>query len=270
MDNEVAVFNVTLPKREFAILKKTASVSDIGSGEMHIKYYEDTSREHVFQIRSIIEYLKETNFNNLYPGYNFNKSLKSLKIDNNGYPDINPDEILDGLNTNLKNYGNDDIFYENNEIFPLILLQSNNKNFNFLKIYSDIAQLNLKNISKIDGHPINKLFDQYQLLYYLIFYPTMMKLENMGIHYDDNTCINHIITTISKVYKNKNVDTIYDKSYLENILKHYNYLNNIIGNHDNNHYYKKRDDYDEEDIDLFDIGYYYKTKNATMSVKING
>jgi len=136
------VIRVTLPDKEFITLKRSSNFRGLGTGEMKIQYFGDSVQEYFGQIERIVENLKEIDFNKIYSGYNFTEELKKLKINVKSYPTINVDKILNGIDTNLYNYYDYDIFYNNSELFPIFLIQSN-KNFNLIETYSVISSLKM-------------------------------------------------------------------------------------------------------------------------------
>ncbi|OUM63095.1 Non-catalytic module family DOC2 [Piromyces sp. E2] len=160
--------------------------------------------------------------------------------------------MFKSVDTNINNYSDFDIFYNNSEVFPLFAVQSS-KVFNLIDIYSTMAKLNMADFSKINRSTKEIIFKQYESLYYLVFGPTIFKMGGDNVDSLDEKCLKHVSETYAKVIKSNKIDSNLNNK-LKTILDEYNYLKNNsnsyeeydYNNNDDNYSYNYNNDYNND------------------------
>jgi len=118
-------------------------------------------------LKKFLEVITNLNFVELYPGYNFNEILSQLKINKEGFSNIDCAEVLKGFQTLENNFNHLNLI--NDTILNKYLLEYN-KAFNISNIiyvfknilkHSSDEQLNIYNKIKLFFEPVEK----YDVIY---------------------------------------------------------------------------------------------------------
>jgi len=90
-DNEVPNFKLTLPEEEFINFKNSANMGTVINNKINIiqRLYPT--------IRGFVEFLSNFHFSDVFPGYNFAEIFPELNIDEEGYANIDTEEIMKEL-----------------------------------------------------------------------------------------------------------------------------------------------------------------------------
>ncbi|ORX77672.1 hypothetical protein BCR32DRAFT_295493 [Anaeromyces robustus] len=163
-DNEVGTLRITLPEKEFDTFKSIMkSYDDENENEDEDDYddydendfenYELIENEKITfnsleeiissikqDITEKLQILKKGNYNEIYPGYNFQENLSELKINKNGYPQFNLEEILKNYDFNVNHYEN--FFLDDYDKIQIHIYKSNSK-FSLNKILMKLSTLNV-------------------------------------------------------------------------------------------------------------------------------
>jgi len=133
LDNEVAVIRVTLDDISFSQLKDRADFKGLQSPRQNLTDSFNLVRERVTYVLDGFN----MNYTEWLPGFDLKKELPELNIGDDGYPHLNYDEIIAGMDFNIRNYIDFDFVNDNLELF---IYQSNPK-FNITKINNKINDL---------------------------------------------------------------------------------------------------------------------------------
>lgn len=202
-------------------------------------------------IKDTLKQLKECNFTQVYPTYNISEKIPILNIDKNGYPNFEIDKVFNGFDLNINNYISETS--ENNfENIELLILQSN-KSFNLLEILLTMANLEMSEEPEIDSD----LYYVIQDFKYVVqmddgSYAFMDSLNN-----DDNIQ-NEFTDSYETIFYDNDENFIDDPNYnIDDIDNDTKYINSYNNKNNNNN-------------GFFGTFPEFKTKNATMIVKLNG
>lgn len=142
-----------MPEEEFNIMKKAADMND--NINDYNSYEKDVTTNAIEKVTKYIDNIKNINFKEVYPGYDFDKILPELKIGEDGYPTYNVYEVLNGF----------DFYPENsNDLLPNELSNyviESNKDFNLFRITEICSTLKMSDF--FDEEEINKLFNLEEL-----------------------------------------------------------------------------------------------------------
>jgi hypothetical protein len=130
-DNEVAVFKVTLPDEDFALLKKKALFPGLTPAVSNLTLELESSKPFFEWIFTPIN----LNFTEAFPDINVKEEFSGFHIGQDGYPNIN--EIMADLNLDAKNYIDFDFAHEN--IFINILMQGK---YNYIELFQKLEAMN--------------------------------------------------------------------------------------------------------------------------------
>ncbi|OUM63343.1 hypothetical protein PIROE2DRAFT_10128 [Piromyces sp. E2] len=107
-------------------------------------------------LKRIIKLLKKNNYKSMYPNHDIKELLPELKINENGFSDIDIDNIMKGFNFNFEDYITILPFNYEFQNLNLMVYQSNN-NFDILKILTTLAQVTTFTDSKKDNEFVRRL-----------------------------------------------------------------------------------------------------------------
>jgi len=130
-DNEVAVFKVTLPDKDFALLKKKALFPGLTPAVSNLTLELENLKplcETIFKSINL-------NFTEAFPDINVKEEFSGFHIGQDGYPNVN--EIMADLNLDAKNYIDFDFAHEN--IFINILMQGK---YNYIELFQKLEAMN--------------------------------------------------------------------------------------------------------------------------------
>ncbi|ORX86575.1 hypothetical protein BCR32DRAFT_289885 [Anaeromyces robustus] len=127
MDNEIPNFKVTISNDDFELLKDIVNYKE----EKDTNIFESIKGS----LKNYISILLSFNYIKTFPGYDFNKILPELNIDNDGFPHLDNKETFDGFDINPDHYNKNDKDIE----FKIL---SSNPNFNLLKNLNTVSNLN--------------------------------------------------------------------------------------------------------------------------------
>jgi len=230
MDNEVAVFKVTLDSHEFDLLKDRADFRGLNSPRQNLTNSFDLIKE---RAKSIIEGFK-VNYTDWYPGVDISSMIPELNIGNDGFPNLDADEIIKGMDFDKSHYVNFDFVNDNLELY----VYHTNSNFDIVKINDKINEINNSLYSR--SQPKSSLSLAEQL---------------------NNNNLNTQIEPLFKSISNSNI-TLFNGEVIDN---------EVIGtyNDDEDDYDDAADetDYDEYENDYPDS---FKTKIGSLEVDIAG
>jgi len=133
-DNEVATFRMTMPEDEFILLKEKANIGGLGSARHNLT---DILNNMLRLASEAFDEVVSTNFFEKFPLSDTREIFPEFNIDDNGYAHLNKTEVLQGFDTNLKNYVDFDFDSEN----IMIKFFNTNKNFDIIK-YSSFCVAN--------------------------------------------------------------------------------------------------------------------------------
>jgi len=91
-DNEFPNFRVTLPEEEFIHFKEKANIGNVINNKINI------TENLYLQIRGFVEFLSHFHYTDVFPGYNFTEIFPELNINEEGYANIEVDEVMNELN----------------------------------------------------------------------------------------------------------------------------------------------------------------------------
>ncbi|ORX85027.1 hypothetical protein BCR32DRAFT_290980 [Anaeromyces robustus] len=167
-----------------------------------------------------LELLNKCNFKEVYPNFDFSKELPNLKINENGFANLNIDNIMEGFKFNLEDYISFELGYNYNDL-NIMVYQSNPK-FDILNILITLANITTFNNSKIDD----------ELTRRLVYFKFISKDENNNIYTFDNKSYQYF----NNIYNNKlNMN---DSSYIKDYLSK-DYSINIVENN-NDEFYERQ------------------------------
>jgi len=151
-DNEVAVFKVTLPDEDFALLKEKADVPGLSPPVTNLTYELENYRLSLKYSLDIFNEIFKINFTELFPNIDVKKELSGLYIGQDGYPNV--DEIINNLDFDPKNYIDFDFAMDNIENHLLV-----NGKHNYMELIMKLVSLitekmNSENDIIIDGENI--------------------------------------------------------------------------------------------------------------------
>ncbi|OUM65292.1 Non-catalytic module family DOC2, partial [Piromyces sp. E2] len=148
-DNEVAVFKITLPEDEFALLKERAKNSGSGSSNLVIDF--------AIKLNEILNVIQQIEFNKVYPDSDYVNLLPELKIGDDGLPKINVNRLLGGYNFNIYSYLDD---LQNDPSSVQYKIYSSHPEFDIYKIV-DILK-GMKMSDDVDSEYKKLLNDTYE------------------------------------------------------------------------------------------------------------
>jgi len=136
-DNEVTAFKINIPEEEFALLKENA--------KFVIKIQNADEKLNLFKIviDNLLSIIESINFNEFYPGYDYNKLLPDLNIDEEGYPQINKEEILNGFDFEPKHY--EEVVKNGTDDDVLFAILNSSHDFDLIGIIKTMNSMKLSN-----------------------------------------------------------------------------------------------------------------------------
>jgi len=201
----------------------------------------------VSEIKYELKFYKKINFNEVFPGYNFDEILPQLQIGEDGYAKFDVEEVFAGYDYDPEHYRDLNIENINDMVYK------SNKNFDIVEIRETIYNLKMA----IDN---DEFYEKY----------------------NDITMESWEIEQINKYIKYSNDDEIYgeyetDINYMENVDEFetdVNYMENVDDFDTDNNFMEGFEIFEnflkESDktsvLDMVN----FKTKNATMTFEING
>jgi len=172
-DNNVAVFDITLPREDFLLLLDKADYMGITPPitllKEEFKILRETFRQYLF---SMFYY----NFTELFPGYDFRNDLFGIYVGPDGYPDV--DRMIRNLDFNVEHYKDFDFVFGNLNKHIL-----ENGKYNYTDISLKILELSELYNSQV---PIDELYTKYLNLTHLT-----ANNQNQEYYTEDNFLTNH-------------------------------------------------------------------------------
>jgi len=110
----------------------------------------------VFEIKTNLKFFKKINFNEVYPGYNFDEILPQLQIGEDGYAKFDVEEVFAGYDYDPEHYL--EINVENKEVLYYMVYESN-KNFDLMGILGTTNNLKMA----VDEDEYFKIFQNINL-----------------------------------------------------------------------------------------------------------
>ncbi|ORX77392.1 hypothetical protein BCR32DRAFT_235796 [Anaeromyces robustus] len=144
-DNVVATFKITIPEEDFPLLKEKAIAN---------YDYEMTLGRSKVNVEMFLNALKGVNFYKVYPGYDVNKLLPDLKIDEDGFSQIDVRNIMDGCDFNPEHYN----LKDGGSVFFKAL--ASNPEINLLNVLATVSSMKMAKNAKVLS------FFQYMINYY--------------------------------------------------------------------------------------------------------
>ncbi|ORX75338.1 coth-domain-containing protein [Anaeromyces robustus] len=250
-DNEVAVFRVTIPKDEFASLKRKANF---------ITTHNIESKNII--IEKTIKLINSQNFNKLFPGNDFKKLLPDLPLDTDGYPTINYTKYL------VSDYNFENLILEYYVSFTMFKIFNDNSYLNLINVFYVLSGLDISSSETVDENFIHimNIFGKDKVTkdengkYYLLDKDEDEDYYEFPFEYD----------SYDEYYERKKKREIYDNNNikLKNNLKNREYeeyndddFKKLLESYD----FSKYDNPVEEEVDEFD----FSTKNGNMIVELN-
>jgi len=162
-DNEMAEVKITLPQDELALFKDTAYINGEKKMKKILKVYSAL-------IKDMLNNLKGINFNYYFPNCDYNSIVPELKINEDGYPSFDVDEVFNGFNFDPKDY----LDLDNNIILLVYTVFSSNDEFNLWNIFDNIYQLQLN--EELEESARNDIIDFSSVIF------EDLNLEELVIH----------------------------------------------------------------------------------------
>ena len=228
-DNEVAVFKVNLPEKEFDTLKRKANF--VTSLDI------DTKND---IIKKTINLINNQNFNELFSGYNLKELLPELPIDENGHP------IIDYKYYMISSSNFEYLIQEYYVSFIIFKIFNNDLYLNLIKVFYTLSGLEMSSTADENFMHIIKIFGKDKV--------TM----------DENG--KYLLTGKEEdedYYDFPFENDIYDMDLKRREFEEFNAsdFKELLENYD----FSKYSNITDSDTDEFD----FKTKNATMVVELN-
>jgi len=104
-DNEVATFRITIPEDELKVLYENSKVIGLSKPKGTVQYYFD---KFVKELPGLLTEYFFKNFTKIFPEVDCRKEFPDLNILRDGYPDIDYEKVLSGIDLDPHNYVNFD------------------------------------------------------------------------------------------------------------------------------------------------------------------
>jgi len=156
MDDEMPTLRIHMPDENFEelmnyfesfkmMIEKFNNLNNESDSKLEIATYLAVI---VTQIKMELKFYKLVNFNEVFPGYNFDEILPQLQIGEDGYAKFDVEEVFAGYDYDPEHYS--EINVKNMEISTNMVYESN-KNFDIVGIRYTINNLKMANSDEFYG-----------------------------------------------------------------------------------------------------------------------
>ncbi|OUM70544.1 hypothetical protein PIROE2DRAFT_1434 [Piromyces sp. E2] len=150
LDNEMPTLRISISNEEFIELKDKATYYNYIDYDYYLSKMPMVLKNYTLELQKI-------NYNEVFPGYNFNNILPQLQMGEDGFAKYDYKKIITGFDYDMKHYdeGDYELFYKH--------VLGSNKNFNLLEIIDTLKGMNMSIINngenKVLYEDINKYID---------------------------------------------------------------------------------------------------------------
>jgi len=264
-DNELPIIRITLPDEEYALMKIKANIGGIEKQRMNLT---DIFDYFIDQIRFTLEFYQGKNFFELSTTHNFTEILPEFNIDDQGFPHMDIEGIINGYDTDVKHYV--DVKYGD---FEIAFVNSNSQ-FDIYRVINVVNEIAREKMLHEAEEEINE-----ETVKSLTKEAVLSKVKSMVSKEDHNIDENLEVNVFKKIDDEDNADNnsiiavfnntaLAERSKMEDITQVLD-----LDEEETFGYYED----ETEGLGDDDIGGYieydnmdFKTKNATMTVELSG